>query len=361
MWRMLLGIGMVLAVLVTPPVKAQDDDVQSRLEAAVADYAAADGPAVVVQVTSPAGTWTVATGLADGDRPAVAEDRFRIASMSKTFVAVVALMLYEEGALDLEARAADYVADELVAHIPNLDTVTVRQLLTMRSGIPDYLESDEFWAAVQAEPTYEWTAEAALALIFDAAPMFAPGEAFYYSNSNYVLMQLVLEEAAGMPLHELVRERILDPLEMRNTYTQIREELPGGFVNGYADFDGDGVAEDVTTLNDGAGLGDGALVSNAADLTTFYRALLQEQSLLSAAMLEILLTFEEVEGFGYSMGLYQAETELGIGWGHSGAVVGFISNGAYVPGEKLIVIVLAAGDEIPLEDIVFAAVEAVLE
>ncbi|HRF98271.1 MAG TPA: serine hydrolase, partial [Aggregatilineales bacterium] len=104
--------------------------------------------------------------------------------------------------------------------------------------------------------------------------------------------------------------RILDPLGLENTYTQIAETHPEGFVYGYEDWDGDGEAENVSDINDGAGLGDGALVSNTADITTFYQALLQDQTLLGEEMMAELLTFSpDDEGAGYSLGLGEWETD----------------------------------------------------
>lgn len=79
-------------------------------------------------------------------------DSFRIGSMSKTLVAVVALLLVENGVIALDDRAADYLPAEVVARVANADRVTLRQLLAMRSGISDYLERDRFWVVVETEP-----------------------------------------------------------------------------------------------------------------------------------------------------------------------------------------------------------------
>lgn len=341
---------LILMMTFIIPLSAQD--IQTDLDDLLAEYADPDGPALAVRVTTPDGTWTATTGLADGSRPTVADDRFRIASMSKTYVATVTLMLVEEGVFALDDLASDWLPDDVVASIANADSVTIRQLLAMRSGIDDYLETDEFWSALEENPTYTWTAEEALAYAYGLPALFAPDEAYYYSNSNYLMLQLILENASGMTLAELMREKILDPLGLENTYTQVFETHPEGFVNGYEDIDGDGILDDVTNINDGAGLGDGGLVSNTADITTFYQALLQDRTLLGDAMMTELLTFsDDDEGGGYSLGLAEWDTEFGTAWGHSGAVLGFFSIGVYLPADEMIIVVLSAGGDVYLDEL----------
>jgi D-alanyl-D-alanine carboxypeptidase len=348
----------LLVMLIIVPISAQGT--QTDFDDLLANYAATDGPAVVIQITTPDSTQTTTIGLADGERPTTPDDRFRIGSMSKTYVATVTLMLVEDGVFALDDRASHWLPDDVVANIANADVVTIRQLLAMRSGIPDYLDFD-FWRAIQKDFSYEWTAPEVLTYAYDTPALFEPDVQYSYSNTNYVLMQLILEKATGMSLAELIREKILDPLNLKNTYTQISETHPKGFVNGYVDIDGDGKLDDVTNINDGAGLGDGGLVSNTADITTFYRALLQEQTLLSEQMMAELLNFrDDGEGGGYSLGLAEWETEYGTAWGHSGAVIGFLSFGIYLPDENIIVIALSADMTVDIETLVNDALSLVI-
>jgi len=351
-------LALLIILTFVRPLSAQDDDPQAILDDVLSEFTDADGAAVTVQLSTSDGVWSAAAGLADGSRAAIPSDRFRIGSMSKTFVAVTALLLAEEGVFDLDDSAADWLPSDILEDISNADEVTIRQLLSMRSGVADYLETDQFWAAVADDPTYPWTAAEALTYAYDLPALFAPDAEFYYSNSNYLLLQLILENAAGKPLHTLMRQRILDPLKLTNTYTQISESLPGGFVAGYEDFDGDGGVEDVSNINDGAGLGDGGLISTVGDLTTFYRALLDDQSLLSESSMDALLDFQEDgEEGGYSLGFSAWETDGGMAWGHSGAVSGFQSVGLYLPDDSVTVMVLVASAEIDPEALADSIVE----
>jgi D-alanyl-D-alanine carboxypeptidase len=336
--------------------------VESRLDALVAGYAAEDDPALVVLVTTPDGRWSSVSGFADETRSASPEDRFRIGSMSKTFVAAAALILVDEGVFALDDKAREWLPDDVLENIANADDVTLRQLLAMRSGIPDYLENEAFWDAVLDEPAHPWTAGEVLEYAYGMSAMFTPDEDFAYSNTNYILIQLILEAATGSPLHDILRTRILEPLALDDTYTQISEELPGAFVHGYGDLDGDGSLEDLTDINDGAGLGDGGLVSNAADLTAFYQALFVERRLLSEATLQALLRFQsDDESRGYSLGLSEWDTPAGIAWGHAGGVLGFLSIGAYIPDTETTIIVLSASEHVAPDEVALAALELLAE
>ncbi len=349
MRRILLAL-LIIFTLMTP-LSAQADDTQIILDDILSEFSGDSDAAVAVQITVEGESWSAASGLADGSRAATPDDRFRIASMSKTFVATTALLLQEQGVIDLDAPVAQWLSEDILANLANVNDVTLRQLLSMRSGVPDYLETDEFWAAVEDDPTHPWTAAEALTYAYGLDALFAPDEEFYYANSNYLLAQLILENASGRPLHELIRQNILDPVGMSNTYTQISEDMAGGFVFGYEDFDGDGEAEEVSGMNDGAGLGDGGLISTVRDMTTFYRALVDEQTILSAESLEMLLDFQDDgEGDGYSLGFSAWERDGVTAWGHSGAVVGFQSIGLYLPDEEITVIVFTASADLdPLE------------
>lgn len=335
----------ILLLLLSVTVNAQPESLQDILN----KYAKAEDAAVVVMVTTPQGSTLAAAGMADDTRAATGDDRFRIASISKTFVAVTTLLLVEEGVFELDDRAAEWLPQPVLENIANADQVTIRQLLSMRSGIEDYLARESFFEAIEADPTFTWMPLDVLAYVYDLEPLAEPDTTFAYSNTNYVLLQLVLENASGLPLHELIRTRILDPLGLENTYTQISESLEGGFVNGYSDFDRDNVLEDVTAVNDGAGLGDGGLISNAQDLTVFYRALLDEQRILSEESLAELMRFQPMsEVDGYGLGLFSWQIEDVTALGHTGGVLGFISLAAYIPDSQTSIVVLSARDNFPL-------------
>jgi D-alanyl-D-alanine carboxypeptidase len=361
-----------LIALGTSPVIGQDANaaLTAALRAYTADaFTEGNTAAVTIGISLPDGEQIrAAAGMRDGVQPAQPEDRFRIASMSKTFVAVTALLMAEDELLSLDDPAAAYLPDEVVTEIANLsgaDGAVIRDLLGMQSGIDDYLGTDAFWEVLDSDPGFPWTASAALTYAYGLPPLFDPGEQVSYSNTNYLLMELILGEAGGAPLHELVRAYILDPLGLQNTYTQARETLAdmqdSAFVRGYEDWDEDGFLEDVSAINDGFGLGDGALISTAGDLITFYRALLDDRTLLSAESLAQMMDFTTDAGGTYGLGLSEFATPVGTAYGHTGAVLGFGSLGLYLPDQDTVLVVLCATWECDAETLVGMALTASAE
>src|SRR5688572_20988398 len=170
--------------------------IQAELEAFIADIAPADGPAVSARITIGDETWAAAGGLANIETgtPATPEDRYRIASISKPWLAVIVMKLAEEGVLSLDDPVINWLPDDLIGQVASADQVTIVQLLTITGGIPDYVGDDLFNAILQ-DSTYQWRAEDALPFIYGVPASFAPGEGFEYSNTNYVLLQMIVEAA----------------------------------------------------------------------------------------------------------------------------------------------------------------------
>ncbi len=359
------------ALLLVLPAAAQDDPTLTDVLQAYAEEMFTEGSpaAIAVQVSFADETFSAAIGTADGTRQARTDDGFRIASMSKTFVAATALLMAQDGLLALDDPARDYLPDEVIGNIANLqgeDGATLRHLLAMQSGIDDYLGTSGFWEQVMADPAFAWTAPVALEYAYGLEPLFAPGEASSYSNTNYLLIQLAMEQAGGAPLHSLIRSYILDPLSLTRTYTQAFENPPTGatLVTPYFDIDQDGALDDASGINDGFGLGDGGLVSTVGDMTTFYRALLIDRTLLPEDALAEMLAFTEMEdapGISYGLGLTRYPLDRGEALGHGGGVIGFLSVTLWIPDEEALVVVLCATEECSPEVLVDNALAALLE
>jgi D-alanyl-D-alanine carboxypeptidase len=354
--KTLLRLLMILPLLLMVVAVHAQSDVGDELQALIDDIADEDGSAVSARITIGDETWAAAGGLVDveGDESATPDSRFRLASMSKTFVAVTVMMLVEEGELSLDDYLSDWVDEAMLDELANAGEVTIYQLLTMTAGIPEYF-NDEFFEAIDDDPTHEWSPGEVLDFARFEDAYFEPGEGFEYVNTNYILLQLVIEEATGMDLHEVVREYILDPLELEDTYSQIHETLPDEFVHGYEDIEGDSELEDVTVFNDGAGLGDGALISTTADLTAFYQALFIEGELLEDDSVEEMIDAAD-DDTEYGIGLEVFDSDYGRIIGHTGAVYGFTGAVYYVEDLDAIVTILYASPDLDM-DHVFALLD----
>jgi CubicO group peptidase (beta-lactamase class C family) len=214
----------------------------------------ADLPAVTLAVDGPGyDRFVTASGTEErgGDTAVTADAQFRVASTTKLFVATVVLQLVEEGRLGLDGPVATYVPGFRHAR-----GVTIRQLLNHTSGIPDYTRTDQFHEGLLEHRDRVWSTDELLALVAAVRRDFAPGTAYLYSNTGYLLLGRVIDTVTGSTWATEIRRRILDPLRMRHTYVASAEPLPGGVLPGYIDVDMDGDVENVETGGPWAGTGD---------------------------------------------------------------------------------------------------------
>jgi len=191
--------------------------------------------------------------------PAKPNALFKIASISKLYDAVAVTKLVSDGRLSLDKTVADYLP-ELVGRIENAERITLRLMIQHRSGIPNFTDAPNFWAA----PTE--TYEEGLALILDKPANFEPGEDYEYCNTNYLLINKIMDDVLGYGNFQFIQEEILMPLQLKNTFGPESEvkmaDLMSGYHVGYPhDLKADGhdmlaTAEDVgiflRALNDGS-------------------------------------------------------------------------------------------------------------
>jgi D-alanyl-D-alanine carboxypeptidase len=307
----------------------------------------ADVPAVTLAVVDASGsTFVAASGTAErgSDGAAVTADaQFRIASITKMFVATVVLQLAEEDRLDIDRPVADYLPE--FAHDPR---ITVRQLLNHTSGIPDYGRTKEFNEGLIADRDRRWTTDEVLALVAAVRPDFDPGTDYLYSNTGYILLGQVIEAVTGSTWAVEVRRRILEPLQLTHTFAAGMEPVPGGVLPGYIDVDMDGDVENVETGNPWTSLettegAAGAMVSTAGDLATFAKALFGGRLLRSATLQEMVAPgAHHPRNSNYGLGVVISRPDYRLTtWGHGGFTLGFISVLWYLPQHDFVVTVLA--------------------
>ncbi|NME71587.1 serine hydrolase domain-containing protein [Flammeovirga aprica] len=156
---------------------------------------------------------------------------FKLASISKLYDAVAVTKLVSEGRLSLDKTLADYIP-ELVGRIENADKITLRLMIQHRSGIPNFTDAPNFWG----EPGKSY--EECLALILDKPANFNPDEDYEYCNTNYLLINRIMDNGLGYSNFEYVKEKILIPLNLNNTYASLHDvnidDVMGGYHVGYA-------------------------------------------------------------------------------------------------------------------------------
>lgn len=167
------------------------------------------------------GTWIGVSGMVDQEAgiPVTKDNLFRVASITKTFVAATILKLMEENILALE----DSVEHWLPGLVPNGDNITIRHLLNHTSGLYDCIEAQ---AESLKDPNRVWQPEELVAIATSKPPLFAPGERHAYCNAGYILLGMIIEAATDSTVEQEMRRLFLDPLQLNNTFLDGREEVP---------------------------------------------------------------------------------------------------------------------------------------
>jgi D-alanyl-D-alanine carboxypeptidase len=282
-------------------------------------------------ITAASGAADVATG-----RPMAAADRFRVGSITKTLVATVVLQLAGEHRL----RLSDSIARWLPGLVPNGQDITVRELLQHTSGLYNYTDDPGFLRAFRADPARVWQPQALIRIAVAHPPLFPPGT-FGYSNTDYVLLGLIIQAATGQPLGRELQDRIFVPLGMRHTSLPFAQVIPPSpYAHGYL-LGLPGGPLDLTRVSPSWAWAAGAVVSTAADLARFYTALLTGRILPSPLLHQMLTTVpDEPAGIRYGLGIFSLQTPCGTAWGHNGDFPGYFSNALTTLGGSRQVIVL---------------------
>jgi D-alanyl-D-alanine carboxypeptidase len=259
----------------------------------------ANAPALVAQVTRGGLSASVASGVSDlaAGNPAEASQTFEIGSQTKMMTAVVVLQLAEEGKIDLDAPAAQYLPAEIIAGIANADTATVRELLNMTAGLGNYTDAvgpdgiPLFIAALQENPETVFGPETALEIARGMEANNPPGEAYFYSNTNYLLLGQMIETITGQTYYDALQDRIFTPLGMNDSRPQLAfgDQRLSSYLT-----DETGAVIDVTYAL-WETRGEGGVVSTTADMTTFLKALLVDKTLLGDAALAQMMDFQNPE------------------------------------------------------------------
>nr|BFD87273.1 serine hydrolase domain-containing protein [Streptomyces sp. Xyl84] len=293
---------------------------------------------VSVRLETPHGTRTVSSGVGDlrTGEPVATDGYVRIGSTTKTFVAAVVLQLVGEGRLSLDDTVDTWLPGLVRGHGNDGHRVTVRQLSQHTSGLPDYIGDvvPDLSAAGYRENRWNtYTSRQRVALAMRHPPSFAPGAGWEYSNTNYVLLGMVIKAVTGRSWEHEVQARILRPLRLTRTLTPgDRPFLPGPHARNYQQFEPGGALTDTTVayLPFDADA-DGSMISTAADVNRFFTALLRGRLLAPAQLAEMQRTVEVPAGRGFppgtrdGLGLDRTPLSCGGGyWGHSGDGFGYL-------------------------------------
>jgi len=188
--------------------------------------------------------------------PADASSLFKIASIGKLYDAVAITKLVNDNELSLDKKLADFLP-ELVGRIENAEEITLRMMVQHKSGIPNFTDSPNFW--IKPPENSKDTLE----LVLDLPANFQPGEDYEYSNTNYLLISEIIEKELGYSKFQYIKEEILVPLGLKNTFASVHDVNMDDLMSGYYV----GIEEDIKTADYGS------MIATVEDLGIFLRSL----------------------------------------------------------------------------------------
>ncbi|MEW9139521.1 serine hydrolase domain-containing protein [Bacillus wiedmannii] len=285
-------------------------------------------PGILVKTYEGGKTWGYAAGVANlsTKKPMKTDFRFRIASVTKTFTATVVLQLAGENRLNLDDSIEKWLPGVIQGNGYDAKQITIRQILNHTSGIAEYSRTKE--ADFFKNRNKSFTAEDLVKLGLSLPPDFAPGKGWSYSNTGYVLLGILIEKVTGNSYAEEIENRIIEPLELSNTFLPGNSSvIPGtNHARGYFQPDGASELKDITYYNPSIGSSAGDMISTADDLNKFFSYLLSGKLLKEQQLKQMLTTVPtgSAEIVGYGLGIYETRLPNGVSiWGHSGGIPGF--------------------------------------
>jgi len=352
----------LLLSLVTHPDTATEDPIVAACRELLVEYHRQSRfPGATAAVVLPDGKeLTLAVGWASREEEIsmLPEHRLFSGSVGKTYVTAALHHLREHSELDFDQRAAEYFTGEEDAwflRLPNAKSFTLHQLLRHESGLPRYVFRSEFWTEAMGNPDRVWKPEELLGFLLDERPLFSAGDGWAYSDTNYIVLGMILERVSGVSFYDYVERHFLAPLKLADTLPSTSRSIPGvvqGYVVGAR---GMGVPEHV--LEDGVMVFNpqfewcgGGYVNTSLDLArwarTLYRGEAFEGDYLDS-MLDTVPADALGEGRHYGLGLIRSETELGDLLGHDGFFPGYLTSMGYFPDLDIAVAIQMNTDNAP--------------
>ena len=362
-----------------PPGQELKNALQKKLETIVKDNSL---PGATAAVVLPDGQMiSLAAGYADREADIKMKPGAQLfsGSVGKTFVAALILKQVETGQLRLDEKLEDYFgAEDWYRQLPNASEITVRMLLQHTSGLPRYVFQPAFIQALKEQPDRSWKPEELLGFVANMEPLHPAGKGWGYSDTNYLLLGMLLEKASGKAYYALLEEQILGPLGLQHTYPSTQPELPG-LTQGYIGSQNIlGLPGNKTVENGRYAINPqfewtgGGLVTSVEDLSRWMFNLQQEKFLNKRMLQEMRLPVAFRTGApaesGYGLGCFAWQVGEGMHYGHEGIMPGHVTTVEYAADEGLAISIQVNTDEgftrklhgflLELKDIVKAHLEA---
>jgi D-alanyl-D-alanine carboxypeptidase len=312
-------------------------------QAVIDKYTNAGLPGIAILIRDKNGLWVSASGKADIEegiamKPCIIS---KGASTTKTFIATLTLLLAEEGKLSLDDKVEKWVSEKVVTEVKNARESTVRMLLNHTTGIADIIDDQGFYLGVLNNPSHNWTSEELIKFVYGDDAVFPAGTDVEYSNTNYLLLAMILDKVTGKNHSIALREKILNPLKLQNSFYFWHDPLPPSTAQGYFDFYNNGTIVNITNYNTGSGNGYGGLYTTVYDLQIFIEALVRDKKILREQSLNQMLTLTKTdEGYDRANGLgvfkdFLERAPNQFGYGHRGRDLGYTADMYWFPNQDI--------------------------
>jgi len=316
----------------------------SQYQALIDEYVKKGLPGVILLVKDDNGFYIGAAGMADIKEGIKLQPCHisKICSITKFMLGAAILRLQEKGILSIDDPVSKYIAKDKLDKIANgNELLTVRYLMNHTSGIYDVIKDQGFYLQVLNDPAKHWNADDLLKYVYKKDAMFAfnPTDTAAYSNTNYVLLSMIVEAATGKPQSQVLHEEVIDPLGMNDTYYFWHDPLPDDRIaQGYYDLYNNGTLMNLTNWNTGSGNGYGGVYSTVWDMYLFIDALYVKKTLLTQASLDEMLVFHPTIESRKHLGVSCFKDFIDIGdtatdyaWGHRGRDLSYSADLDYFP------------------------------
>ncbi|WP_088331877.1 serine hydrolase [Lacimicrobium sp. SS2-24] len=329
-----LGVGILL---LCHPLSASEFQIGLQTELDESFKRLKGVPGVAIAVDTPdqgnifAGT---GTGNTQTGEAVQAQQRFRVASISKFYTAALVMKLQELGYLQID----DLVSQHLVVPgLPHGDSMTIRQLMDHSAGVYDHINgTNDFWSIALADPYKVWSDNEIMQYAVDNGPVHTPGSQYSYSNTGSYLLGLVVESVTGMPLSSALSFHMLEPLQLTQSFMDDWSN-PGSPISQLAENDR------AYEFHKTGIMAAGAVVANSGDVASMARGVLGGQYLSTTSVTQMTSPSANNSGYGLSTYIWDAATYGYLHYGHTGTLSGYKSIVMYVPEFDVSIAILSNG------------------
>lgn len=283
-------------------------------------------------------------GLNDTEKKSLLKtsDRLLQGSVGKTYASATALLLIKEKKINLDEKVSAYLGGfEWYDKIPNASHITVRMLMNHTSGVMRYEFKEKFTHDLTNNPSKSWKPEELLSYILGEQGAFKAGEGWEYSDTNYILLGMIIEKVTGVKYYQLLQKNILQPLRLNNTLPSDKQKLEG-LAQGYAGSGNEFGGKDKVVGDDGLFIINpqfewtgGGIYSTTEDLAKWGKLLYEGKVIDTSLLLSSSVPAKLGRDTKYALGVIIRPTPLGIGYGHSGFFPGYMTELLYFPEHQI--------------------------